>query len=72
MRGCSGGSDSDSGSGTVLVLVVVVVCCVSGSCSGSGSGTGSGVVNFRYEDPKNLMLHGYSYILHLTLSSVNK
>ena len=40
--------------------------------SGSGSGTGSGVVNFRYEDPKNLMLHGYSYILYLTLSIVNK
>ncbi len=48
----------------VVVLVVMVVVVV----GGSGSGTGSGVVNFRYEDPKNLMLHGYSYILYLTLS----
>ena len=54
----------------VVVLVVMVVVVVGGS--GSGSGTGSGVVNFRYEDPKNLMLHGYSYNLYLTLSSVNK
>ena len=54
----------------VVVVVVMVVVVVGGS--GSGSGTGSGVVNFRYEDPKNLMLHGYSYILYLTLSSVNK
>jgi hypothetical protein len=46
----------------VLVVMVVVV------VGGSGSGTGSGVVNFRYEDPKNVMLHGYSYILYLTLS----
>ena len=56
----------------VVVVVVVVVVMVVVVVGGSGSGTGSGVVNFRYEDPKNLMLHGYSYILYLTLSSVNK
>ena len=51
-----------------MVVVVVVVVMVVVVVGGSGSGTGSGVVNFRYEDPKNLMLHGYSYILYLTLS----
>ena len=56
----------------VVVVVVVLVVMVVVVVGGSGSGTGSGVVNFRYEDPKNLMLHGYSYILYLTLSSVNK
>ena len=47
----------------VVVVVVVLVVMVVVVVGGSGSGTGSGVVNFRYEDPKNLMLHGYSYIL---------
>ena len=56
----------------VVVVVVVLVVMVVVVVGGSGSGTGSGVVNFRYEDPKNLMLHGYSYILYLTLSIVNK
>ncbi len=56
----------------VVIVVVVLVVMVVVVVGGSGGGTGSGVVNFRYEDPKNLMIHGYSYILYLTLSSVNK
>ncbi len=56
----------------VVVVVVVVVVMVVVVVGDSGSGSGSGVVNFRYEDPQNLLLHGISYMLYLTLSSVNK
>ena len=49
----------------VVVVVVVLVVMVVVVVGGSGSGTGSGVVNFRNEDPKILMLHVTWLLLHL-------